>query len=278
MKTANHYINTLFNLSYFSIACFVIQFLLITKNLKIYFYLYLIALTFYCCVMLNINMKFHILTIFPEMFNGFLNESILKKAQGKGVIEIEIHDIRKFSKNKHKKVDDTPYGGGAGMVFTPQPLFDCIEDVSRKAKEKAKAGEKIPVIYMTPKGDRLTQIRAEMLNKKFDQLILLCGHYEGIDERVVQQLVDIELSIGDYVLSGGEIPAMVVVDVLSRLVPGTLGNNESHMEESFSKKLKRKKEYPHYTKPADFRGLKVPEILMGGNHAEIEKWRMKHLR
>ena len=135
-----------------------------------------------------------------------------------------------------------------------------------------------PVIYMTPKGDRLTQIRAEKLSTKFTQLILLCGHYEGIDERVVQHLVDMELSIGDYVLSGGEIPAMVTIDVLSRLVPGALGNDESHLEETFSKKLKRKKEYPHYTKPAEFRGMKVPDVLLSGNHAEIEKWRERHLR
>ena len=216
-------------------------------------------------------MVFHVLTIFPEMFKGFLGESILKKAQGKGVIEIEIHDIRKYSKDKHKKTDDTPYGGGAGMVFTPQPLFDCIEKVKKMAP-------KAPVIYMTPKGDRLTQIRAEKLSTKFTQLILLCGHYEGIDERVVQHLVDIELSIGDYVLSGGEIPAMVVIDVLSRLVPGALGNDESHQEETFSKKLKRKKEYPHYTKPADFRGMKVPDVLLSGNHKLIEDWRRKHLR
>lgn len=216
-------------------------------------------------------MKFHVLTIFPEMFKGFTNESILKKAQGKGVIEIEIHDIRKFSKDKHKKTDDTPYGGGAGMVFTPQPLFDCIEKVKKMAPNA-------PVIYMTPKGDRLTQIRAEKLSTKFTQLILLCGHYEGIDERVVQHLVDMELSIGDYVLSGGEIPAMVTIDVLSRLVPGALGNDESHLEETFSKKLKRKKEYPHYTKPAEFRGMKVPDVLLSGNHAEIEKWRERHLR
>lgn len=204
------------------------------------------------------------------MFNGFLNESILKKAQGKGVIQIKIHDIRKYSKNKHKKTDGTPYGGGAGMVFTPQPLFDCIEDVKKKAKNA-------PVIYMTPKGDRLTQVRAERLSTKFEQLILLCGHYEGVDQRVIDELVDMELSIGDYVLSGGEIPAMVVIDVLSRLVPGALGNDESHQEETFSKKLDRKKEYPHYTKPSDFRGMKVPDVLLSGNHAEIEKWRKKNL-
>lgn len=215
-------------------------------------------------------MKFHVLTIFPEMFKGFLNESILKKAQGKGVIEIELHDIRSYSTNKHKKVDDTPYGGGAGMVFTPQPLFDCIEAVKKKAP-------KAPVIYMTPKGDRLTQARVERLNTKFDQLILLCGHYEGIDQRVIDAHIDMELSIGDYVLSGGELAAMVVIDAVSRLVPGALGKEESHQEESFSKKLDRKKEYPHYTKPAEFRGMKVPDVLLSGNHAEIEKWRRKHL-
>ncbi|MBU1683678.1 tRNA (guanosine(37)-N1)-methyltransferase TrmD [Patescibacteria group bacterium] len=219
-------------------------------------------------------MKFHILTIFPEMFKGFLNESILKKAQGKGVIEIKLHNIRKYSKDKHKKVDDTPYGGGAGMVFTPQPLFDCIEHV----KSKAKARGDIPVIYLTPGGKRLTQTQVERFAKKYDQLILLCGHYEGIDQRVIDSLVDVELSIGDYVLSGGEVPAMVVVDAVSRLVPGAIGKEESHQEESFSKKLGRKKEYPHYTKPAEFRGMEVPEVLLGGNHAEIERWRRKHLR
>jgi tRNA (guanine37-N1)-methyltransferase len=216
------------------------------------------------------KMEFHILTIFPEMFKGFLNESILKKAQGKGVIKITIHDIRAYSKDKHRKTDDTPYGGGAGMVFTPQPLFDCIEAVKKKAPDA-------PVIYLTPKGDRLTQARVERLNKKFTQLILICGHYEGIDQRVIDALIDMELSIGDYVLSGGEIAAMVVVDAISRLVPGAIGREASHQEETFSKKLGRKKEYPHYTKPAEFRGMKVPEVLLNGNHAEIEKWRKNQL-
>lgn len=218
---------------------------------------------------------FHILTIFPEMFKGFLNESILKKAQGNGHIKIEIHDIRNYSKDKHKKVDDMPYGGGAGMVFTPQPLFDCIEKV--KSKIQNPKSKKAPVIYLSPRGKRLTQIYAERLNKKFDQYILVCGHYEGIDQRVIDELVDFELSIGDFVMSGGELGAMVFVDVISRLNPGVLGNDESHVEESFSKKLDRKKEYPHYTRPADFRGLKVPEVLLSGNHAEIEKWRRENL-
>ncbi len=223
-------------------------------------------------------MIFHVLTIFPEMFKGFLNESILKKAQGRGLIKIQLHDIRDYTKDKHRKVDDTPYGGGAGMVFTPQPLFDCIGHVKKLAP-------KAPVIYLSPKGPRLTQAGAEKLYKKHvlsesegSGFILLCGHYEGIDQRVIDALVDLEISIGDYVLSGGEIPAMVLIDVLSRLKPGVLGNLESGEEETFSKKLGRKKEYPHYTKPADFRGMKVPEVLRGGNHAEIEKWRRKNLK
>lgn len=215
-------------------------------------------------------MIFHILTLFPEMFTGFMNESILKKAQGKGVIKIQLHNIRDYSTNKHRKVDDTPYGGGAGMVMTPQPLFNCIEAIKKLAP-------KAPVIYLTPKGQRLTQVRVERLAKKYDELILLCGHYEGIDQRVIDTLVDQELSIGDYVLSGGELGAMVVVDAVSRLVPGALGNQESHQEESFSKSLGRKKEYPHYTRPPEFRGMKVPDVLLGGHHAEIEKWRRGRL-
>lgn len=215
-------------------------------------------------------MRFHILTLFPEMFTGFLNESILKKAQGKGVIEIQLHNIRDYSKDKHRKVDDMPYGGGAGMVMSPQPLFDCIETVKKMTPTA-------PVIYLTPKGKRLTQSRVEGLVKKHEELILLCGHYEGIDQRVIDALVDQELSIGDYVLSGGELGAMVVIDAVSRLVPGALGNESSHQEESFSKSLDRKKEYPHYTRPPEFRGRKVPEILLGGHHAEIEKWRRKNL-
>lgn len=225
-------------------------------------------------------MIFHILTIFPEMFQGFLNESILKKAQGNGFIRIHLHDIRDFSTDKHRKVDDTPYGGGAGMVFTPQPLFDCIAHVKKLAPGA-------PVIYLSPKGTRLTQARAEKLisgkaagagAKSDPQYLLLCGHYEGIDQRVIDACVDFEISIGDYVLSGGETAAMVFVDVLSRLAPGTLGNEDSAEEETFSRSLGRKKEYPHYTRPAVFRDMKVPEVLLTGHHAEITKWRRKHLR
>lgn len=226
-------------------------------------------------------MIFHALTIFPEMFKGFLNESILKKAQGRGVIKIQIHDIRDYSKDKHRKTDDTPYGGGAGMVFTPQPLWDCIKHVKKLVP-------RAPVIYLSPKGKRLTQIRAERLVKKHvlspakrgegSGFILVCGHYEGIDQRVIDKLVDMEISIGDYVLSGGEVPAMVFIDVLSRLAPGVLGNEISGEEETFSRKLGRKKEYPHYTKPAVFRGMRVPDVLLSGHHAEIEEWRRQHLK
>jgi tRNA (guanine37-N1)-methyltransferase len=223
---------------------------------------------------------FHILTIFPEMFTGFLNESILKKAQGNGFIQIHVHDIRAYSENKHRKTDDTPYGGGAGMVFTPQPLWDCITDVKKMAKAStgSASAKRAPVIYLSPRGDRLTQIRAERLNKKFDQYILICGHYEGIDQRVIDKWVDFELSIGDFVLSGGELAAMVFIDVMSRLVPGALGNAESHQEETFSKRLGRKKEYPHYTRPPVFKGMKVPDVLLSGNHAAIEKWRRSMLK
>ncbi len=216
-------------------------------------------------------MKFHILTIFPEMFKGFLNESILKKAQGNKHIEINVHDIREYSENKHKKVDDEPYGGGAGMVFTPQPLFSAIETIKKLSPDA-------PVIYLSPRGKLLSQPFAEELHKTSKDYILICGHYEGIDQRVIDALVDFELSIGEYVLSGGEIPAMVFVDVMSRLHPGVLGNAASHQEESFSAKLDRKKEYPHYTRPAEFRGMKVPEVLLNGHHAEIEKWRRANLK
>ncbi len=216
-------------------------------------------------------MKFHILTLFPDMFKGPLSESILNNAKNKGLIKIFVHDIRAYSSDKHRKVDDTPYGGGAGMVMTCQPLFSAIEDVKSKAPTA-------PVIFMSPSGKRLTQSKVEKLATKYEEVIILCGHYEGIDQRVIDALVDEEISIGDYVLSGGEIPATVLVDAVSRLVPGVLGNEASHQEESFSKKLDRKREYPHYTKPASFRGMEVPEVLRSGNHGEIEKWRRKNLR
>ncbi len=215
-------------------------------------------------------MRFDILTLFPELFDSFLSTSIIGRAIEAGTIEVNLFNIRDFTNNKHKKVDDVPFGGGAGMVMTPQPLFDGIEHVKNLKKDKA------PVIYLTPHGKTFSQEMAEEISEKNMRIILLCGHYEGIDQRVRDQLVNQEISIGDYVLTGGEIPAQVVVDGVARLVPGVLGKEESHQEESFSAKLDRKCEYPHYTRPADFRGMKVPEVLLSGHHAQIEKWRMEN--
>lgn len=218
-------------------------------------------------------MTFHILTLFPEMFASVFDESILKRAQENELITIKLYNIRDFSKDKHRRVDDSPYGGGAGMVMTCQPLFDAVESVKLKVES-----ERFRVIYLSPRGNSFDQVMAEKYAEELGEVILICGHYEGIDQRVIDALVDEEVSIGDYVLTGGEIPAMVFVDAVSRLIPDVLGKNESHQEESFSKKLERKKEYPHYTRPADFQGMKVPQVLLEGHHAEIEKWRTEHLR
>lgn len=218
-------------------------------------------------------MIFHILTLFPEMFPSVLNESILKRAQEKGVIEVKYYNIRDYSEDKHRRVDDMPYGGGAGMLMTCQPLFKAIESVKSKVKS-----DKCRVIYFSPGGEKFIQEKSEKFAEECEEIILICGHYEGIDQRVIDTFVDEEISIGDYVLTGGEIPAMVFVDTVARLIPDVLGKNESYEEESFSKKLDRKKEYPHYTRPAEFQGMKVPEVLLNGHHAEIEKWRRENLR
>ena len=215
-------------------------------------------------------MRFDICTLFPEMFKSYLGESIFKRAIDAGHLEVHFHNIRDYSKDKHKKVDDTPYGGGAGMLMTPQPLYDCISAV-----KKLNNG---PVIFMTPQGSKLTHTRAKRFAKNNEGMILVCGRYEGIDQRIRDLLIDDEISIGDYVLTGGELPAMVLMDAIIRFVPGVLGKDESAAEDSFSRRLGGKKEYPHYTKPAKFKGLEVPEVLRSGNHAEIEKWRKKHLK
>ncbi len=215
-------------------------------------------------------MRFDILTIFPNIFDSYINESILKRAQENGLIEIHTHDIRKFSKDKHKKVDNMPYGGGAGMVMTPQPLHDAITHIKKSNKG--------PVIFLTPKGNVLTQSKVEKLSKKYSEVILLCGRYEGIDQRIIDNLVDIQISMGKYILTGGELPAITLIDSISRLVPGVLGKDESHEEDSFSKALDRKKEYPHYTRPANFKGEEVPEVLLSGDHKKINAWRKKHLK
>ena len=203
-------------------------------------------------------MKFDVLTLFPEMFCA-LEQSIIGKAIEKQLIEINLINIRDFSKDKHKKVDDTPYGGGAGMIMKPDVVYDAYNSIK---SENAK------VIYMSPQGKTLNQKKVEELSKE-NHLIILCGHYEGIDQRVIDKIVDEEISIGDYVLTGGEIPAMVLIDSVSRYVTGVL-NEQSIKDESFSNGLL---EYPQYTRPEVFEGMKVPEILLSGHHENIEKWR-----
>ena len=206
-------------------------------------------------------MKIHVLSLFPPMFEGVFGQSILKKAQDKGAVELSVTDIREFSENKHKQVDDYPYGGGAGMVLKPEPMFNAVEAITE--------GRKPRVILMCPQGERFTQKKAEELAKEED-LVFLCGHYEGYDERIREHLVTDEISIGDFVLTGGELAAMTVIDAVVRLLPGVLGQADSHIQDSFSTGLL---EHPHYTRPADFRGMKVPDVLLSGNHAKIDEWR-----
>lgn len=215
-------------------------------------------------------MVFDILTIFPHLLDSYLEDSIIKREIKKGTIRVRFHDIRAYSKDKHRKVDDKPYGGGAGMLMTPQPIFDCVKAVKRK-------NPKASVIYLSPKGKMFDYKMAKRLARK-KGLILLCGRYEGIDERVKQLCVDEEISIGNYVLTGGELPAMVVIDAVTRLLPGALGNDKSAHEDSFTEILDGKKEYPHYTRPPEFRKLKVPPVLLTGNHAKITEWRKKRLK
>lgn len=203
-------------------------------------------------------MNFDVLTLFPEMFDS-LKSSIIGRAQEKNLININLINIRDFSKDKHKKVDDTPYGGGAGMIMKPDVIYDAYDSIQDKNAK---------VIYMSPQGQKLTQKKVcELANEK--HLIILCGHYEGIDQRVIDEIVDEEISIGDYVLTGGELPAMVLIDAVSRYADGVI-TKESTVEESFTNGLL---EYPQYTRPEVFRGVRVPEILLSGHHENIEKWR-----
>jgi tRNA (guanine37-N1)-methyltransferase len=208
--------------------------------------------------------RFDILTVFPEMFASPCGCSLLKKALDKGVIAIELHDIRSHTVDKHRMTDDAPYGGGGGMVMKVEPIDLALQSIPMAAKE-------VPIILLTPQGERFCQKMAEDL-AGYQQLILVCGHYEGVDERVRSKLVNREISIGDYVLTGGELSAMVLVDAISRLIPGVLGNSDSAGDDSFSMGLL---EYPHYTRPAEYRGWKVPDVLLSGNHREIESWRRK---
>ena len=204
-------------------------------------------------------MKISILSLFPHMFDGFLNESIIKRAIEDKKIEIEIIDFREYTKDPHKKVDDTPYGGGAGMVLACQPIFDCVNAIKTPESK---------VIIMTPSGIPYKQKMAYDLSKE-KHLIIICGHYEGFDERILS-LADMEISIGDYVLTGGELPAMVITDSIVRLIPGVI-NEESHINDSFNDNFLL--DYPTYTKPADYNGMKVPDILLSGDHKKIDEWR-----
>jgi tRNA (guanine37-N1)-methyltransferase len=208
-------------------------------------------------------MRFDVLTLFPESVNQFLNESILGRAREKGIITVNTINIRDFSTDKHRKVDDYPYGGGAGMVMTPQPIYDAWKSVADRSDTRPRT------IYMSPQGRVLNQEIAQRLSKE-EHLILLCGHYEGVDERIIEEIVDEEISIGDYVLTGGELPAMVLIDCVSRLIEGVLSSEESFMNESHYSGLL---EYPHYTRPPEFHGRTVPDVLTSGHHVNIEKWR-----
>ncbi|MTW86656.1 tRNA (guanosine(37)-N1)-methyltransferase TrmD [Virgibacillus dakarensis] len=209
-------------------------------------------------------MHIDVLTLFPEMVSGVFNASILQKAQEKNKFSYNLINFRDYTENKHNKVDDYPYGGGAGMVLAPQPIFDAVSAVT---KDKSKPR----IILMCPQGEPYNQKKAEELAKE-EHLVFICGHYEGYDERIRDHLVTDEISIGDYVLTGGELGAMVVIDSVVRLLPDVLGNKESAPEDSFSTGLL---EHPHYTRPADFRGMKVPDILLSGDHGKIAQWRRK---
>ncbi len=205
------------------------------------------------------------LTLFPEMFRGPVDVSIVQRARQNGLLDLRVHNLRDYTHDNYKTVDDRPFGGGPGMVLKPEPIFEAID---------ALAGEKTRVILMSPAGRVFEQSTARELSKQ-EELLLICGAYEGVDERVREELVDDELSIGDYVLTNGALPAMVLIDAVTRLLPGALGDDQSPVDESFSHGLL---EYPHYTRPAEYRGLKVPPVLLSGNHAVIEQWRREQAR
>ncbi len=210
-------------------------------------------------------MKFEIITIFPYIFHAYFSESIMKRAEQRGVIELRVHNLRDYSSDKHKTVDDAPYGGGPGMVMKPEPFFRAVKDVKDDGVETY-------TIAVTPQGTRFDQEMALRLSREKRRLLFICGRYEAIDERVRIALVDEEISIGDYVLSGGELPALVIIDSIVRLLPGALGDECSVKEESFSWGIL---DYPHYTRPPEFEGLRVPDVLLSGNHKDIARWRRK---
>ena len=215
------------------------------------------------------RMRIEIVTIFPALFKSPLEYGTLRIAQEKGLLEIILHDLRDYTHDKHRQVDDTPYGGGAGMVMKPEPFFEAVESIADGDLERLKSEANI--ILLTPQGTPFTQNRAKELAAE-SRLIFLCGRYEGIDERVRELLVTEEISVGDYVVSGGELPALIVIEAVTRLIPGVLGAEYSIEEESFGPALL---EYPQYTRPAEYKGLKVPEILLSGDHARVEEWRRR---
>ena len=208
-------------------------------------------------------MRIDIMTLFPDMCLAYLGESIIGRARAAGKVQIECTDIRDYTLDKHRRVDDTPYGGGMGMVMQAQPIYDCYQDICRKTETKPH------LIYLTPQGKTLTQERVKEL-AQLDNIALLCGHYEGVDERVIEELQPEEISVGDYVLTGGELPALIVADAVSRMIPGVLSNDDCFTEESHYSSLL---EYPQYTRPFEWRGRKVPEVLTTGHHANVDKWR-----
>lgn len=214
-------------------------------------------------------LRFDIITIFPEFFRETFDYGIIRRARAAGLVEIRAHDLRRWAHDKHRQVDDRPFGGGDGMILKPEPIFEAVEELTGREAESASFDEGVRVILLSPQGHTFTQPLAEELSAA-SQVVLICGRYEGVDERVSQRLVTDEVSVGDYILSGGEPAAVVLVDAITRLLPGALGSETSAVNESFSEGLL---DYPHYTRPLDFRGMKVPEVLLSGHHKEIARWR-----
>jgi tRNA (guanine37-N1)-methyltransferase len=237
-------------------------------------------------------MKFEIITIFPDFFRGPLDYGIVRRAREAGLVEIGIHDLRDFTHDRHRTVDDRPFGGGEGMVLKPEPIFECLESLQIASREeRTKEGARESVVLLSPQGELFTQSLAQELLSR-ERVVLICGRYEGVDERVGEYLADREISVGDFVLSGGELGAAIMVDTMTRLVPGALGNAASSQQESFTANAEAKVrvegeppsstcgsggllDYPHYTRPAEFRGMPVPGVLVNGNHDEIRKWRRR---
>ena len=215
-------------------------------------------------------MRFDIMTLFPDLVDTVLGESIIGRAQKSGAIAVRTHNIRDYSEDKHRRVDDTPYGGGKGMLMMAPPIYNCYRAILDRQTDEGLTDLRRRVIYMSPTGKVLTQARAAELSRDYDNLIILCGHYEGVDRRIVDEIVDEEISIGDFVLTGGEIPACILTDCVARLVDGVLSDAECHEKESISSGLL---EYPQYTRPYEFHGVKVPDVLISGHHANIDRWR-----